>query len=151
MITVRKPRRRIRLQEWDAHWLYGLLFLLALMTLGSLTSCNREEASPEPNSCGTSATVKDLTGLDGCGFVLVLDNGEKLEPVLDIIRCGTPPVPPPAINGIALEDGMRVRVTYEELKDRGSVCMAGKIVKVTCISEVPSKINPSYNSTFLLS
>ncbi len=135
MITLRRPRRKTRLQEWDAHWLYGLLFLLALMTLSTLTSCTREEASPKENSCGTLATVKDLSGLDGCGFVLVLDNGEQLDLALYPNWCGTPPGSLTSINGIALKDDMRVNVAYEEQKDRASICMAGKVVKVTCISE----------------
>ena len=42
--------------------------------------------------CSTPATVRDLTGLDGCGYVFELEDGTRLEPVRNLI-CGTPPLP----------------------------------------------------------
>ena len=34
--------------------------------------------SDEETSCEIKATLRDYTGLDGCGFVLVLEDGEVL-------------------------------------------------------------------------
>lgn len=34
------------------------------------------------DGCDRHATVKNLTGLDGCGFVFELGNGSRLEPIL---------------------------------------------------------------------
>lgn len=115
--------------------LYGLLLLLSLILLSAVTSCQRSEVLPE-QSCGTLATIRDLRGLDGCGFVLELENGERLEPVYDYGFCGTPPLPAPVINDVQFTDGMRVSITYKEVTDKGGICMAGKLVEVTCISKV---------------
>jgi PKD repeat protein len=73
--------------------------------------------------CSLTGTVKDYTGLDGCGLMIVLDNGEALEPV-------------EIVPGFALEAGQRVRLSYTELTDRASICMAGKIVRIDCITEL---------------
>jgi hypothetical protein len=115
---------------WRQHRSYALLFVLSLFMLGSVTSCTDKTGLPEDNNCGVKATVKDLTGLDGCGYVLELENGERLEPSLDSASAT------PSIKGVTLQDGMKVTVAYQELKDRGSICMAGKIVEVTCLTQV---------------
>ena len=110
----------------------GLLFLLAL------PACQEDDATPE---CTILATVRDLTGLDGCGWVLELENGERLEPYLpyaitaDPLWCG---VASPDYNTTPWydanpQDGMKVRIAYEVLDDRSSVCMVGDIVEVTCL------------------
>jgi hypothetical protein len=87
------------------------------------------------------AAVRDLTGLDGCGFVFVLADGTKLEPQI-IGYCGTPPLPKEVtenpLYNFQFVDGKQVRIGFEEIKDAASICMAGKIVRITCIQEVAS-------------
>ncbi len=122
------------------HSLYCLLLLLSLILLSAVTSCQHHEL-PQANACGIFATIKDLRGLDGCGFILELDNGEKLEPVYSTGWCGTPPLPAPAIENIQFIDGKRVSVSYKELEDRVSICMVGKVVEITCISEAETGEN----------
>ncbi|MFH1320417.1 MAG: hypothetical protein ABII90_07180 [Bacteroidota bacterium] len=62
------------------------------------------------------ATVIDMTGLDGCKFLLKLEDGKKLEPTnLD-----------PAYR----KDSLPVWIRYIETKGVMSICMAGKIVKI---------------------
>ena len=102
------------------------------------TACENEV---ETNSCnpGTLATVKDLTGLDGCGFVFELSDGTRLEPQL-LLFCGTPPLPKEVtenpLYNFQFVDGKKVRIGYEEIPDAASICMVGKIVKITCLEEI---------------
>jgi hypothetical protein len=91
--------------------------------------------------CNTPATVRDLTGLDGCGFVFELEDGNRLEP-LRILYCGTPSAPNETKDNPLLDfefvDGKKVMINYEILPNYGSICMVGPIVKIKCISEVKS-------------
>ena len=92
-------------------------------------------------TCGTEATVRDLRGLGGCGFVFELSDGTRLEPII-VFECGTPPVstnsaPDPILN-FQFVEGKRVRIGYVENNDYGSICMAGKPVKITCLEEISS-------------
>jgi PKD repeat protein len=77
-----------------------------------------------PGFCSLTGTVKDYTGLDGCGFVIELDNGVVLEPV-------------EILPNFILYDGERVKLSYTELNDRESICMAGVIARIDCITEIP--------------
>lgn len=75
------------------------------------------------NSCANSehAKLKNLAGLDGCSWVLELDNGSKLEPqnLTDF--------------EIELVEGKDVHVRYTEIEG-GSICMVGQIVTIDCLS-----------------
>jgi PKD repeat protein len=73
--------------------------------------------------CNLTGTVVDYTGLDGCGLLIKLDNGEILEPA-------------EIVPNFVLKNGQRVHLAYTELKDRASICMAGKIVRIDCIGEL---------------
>ena len=112
-----------------------LLFILSLL----FTNCKDEQ--PIVITCDNAvlATVKDLTGLDGCGFVFELADGTKLEPQM-LFYCGTPPLPKEVtenpLDDFQWVDGKQVRIAYEEIPDVASICMAGKIVKITCLEEV---------------
>jgi hypothetical protein len=117
---------------WDRYSLVILFYVLALLVIGSVTGCTGQATPPESPACATKATVKDLRGLDGCSYVLVLESGEKLEPLLDAGQ------PAPTIKGVVLRDGMQVTLSYQERNDYGSICMVGKIVEVTCFSQSDS-------------
>jgi len=87
---------------------------------------------------GVRATVRDLTGLDGCGFVFELEDGTRLEPNR-IGYCGTPPLPKeitedPLFN-FEFVDGKQVIIGFEEVGG-ASICMVGAIVKINCLEEV---------------
>jgi hypothetical protein len=75
------------------------------------------------DECNLYGTVKDYTGLDGCGYIIELDNGEKLEPLMSSIP-------------FKLRDNMRVKLSYKELSGMASICMVGKIVEILCMEEV---------------
>jgi hypothetical protein len=98
-----------------------ILPLALLLSLAACTSSETEElVVPQ---CSTPATVRNLAGLDGCGFVLELSNGQRLEPRGD--RWAQFPK----------VDGRRVTVTYRDASGV-SACMAGKIVELDCIAPV---------------
>jgi len=101
--------------------------------------CEDEKITSVSCDKGVLATVKDLTGLDGCGFVFELEDGSRLEPQM-LMFCGTPPLPEEVtenpLYNFQWVDGKQVRIAYEEIPDSMSICMVGKIVKITCIEEI---------------
>jgi len=68
------------------------------------------------------AKFKDLTGLDGCGMVIQLQNGSYLEPtnLCDI--------------DIEIKDGQKIWVSYHIAPNLSSICMVGDIVVIDCIA-----------------
>ena len=105
-----------------------------------LIACNEDEGIFDTKECSVSAIVRDLTGLDGCGFVFELSDGTRLEPIR-LFYCGTPPLPKevtedPLFN-FEFVDGKKVRIGYEDATpEYASICMVGKMVKITCVEEV---------------
>ena len=81
--------------------------------------------SDEETSCEIKATLRDYAGLDGCGFVLVLEEGGVLE-------MGAFDVEP----DFSFDDGMKVRISYEEMSDMASICMVGPIVRIACMEKI---------------
>lgn len=111
----------------------GLVVYLAFVAcddtdLGELTCHN-----PVP------ATVRDLSGLDGCGFVFELSDGSKLQPFM-LGYCGTPPLPKEVTDDPLFDfewvDGKQVLIAYEVVPEVTSSCMVGEIVKITCLQEI---------------
>ncbi len=90
--------------------------------VNSIANSEKPETNPCPKS--ESATLKNLSGLDGCSWVLVLKNGKKLEPT-NLKQ----------FENITLEDGKKVSVEYKVLPMAVSICMVGTIVEIICISE----------------
>ena len=108
----------------------AFVFLFVITVFAQCESNSSED-------CSIPATVRDLTGLDGCGWVFELENGTRLEP-LRVFRCGTPPLSKVETEDPLLDfefvDGKKVFISYEESKSP-SICMVGPVVKITCISE----------------
>ena len=96
------------------------IILLAIALLVVLSCRNKDE----PLLCSEKATLRDFTGLDGCSYVLVLDDEEVLE-------IGDLEFEP----DFQFRDGLRVSVTYEGLSS-SSACMVGSIVRVLCIDPI---------------
>jgi len=96
-----------------------LLLLSSVLLLGA-SKCGDKKGQ---SACTELGTIKDFTGLDGCKMMIVLDNGEKLQPVnYDKSKLDQ-----------ELKDGQRIKFAYKEVDDMVSNCMAGKMVEVTCI------------------
>ena len=94
------------------------VILLALLVF----SCEDKE---ETLDCDIKATLRDYAGLDGCGFVLVLEDGEVLE-------MGAFDEEP----DFSFDDGMKVRISYEEKSNMASICMVGPNVRITCMEKI---------------
>jgi hypothetical protein len=112
------------------------MLVIFLVTCFVFMQCNDD--APD-SSCTTYATVRDLTGLDGCGFVFELEDGSTIEPILPTLFCGTP-LPPKEITedplyGFEFAEGKVVKISYKETK-RASICMVGPMAEITCITEV---------------
>ena len=93
--------------------------LWLILTLLFVFSC---EDKDETLDCGIKATLRDYAGLDGCGFVLELENGEVLE-------MGVFNEEP----DFQFNDGMEVSISYEEMQGMASICMVGPIVRIMCM------------------
>jgi hypothetical protein len=84
--------------------------------------------------CSQVATVRDLTGLDGCGWALELPDGTRLLPEQRVY------VQPPTqdedpLYYFELRAGDKVQISYEESKVF-TTCMGGTSVFITCIKPV---------------
>jgi hypothetical protein len=94
------------------------LVLLLAFSLLSAQKCEKERG----NACNTAGLVVDMSGLDGCGLMIELEDKSKLEPV-------------EIFNEFELTEGMKISFDYEEVNGM-SICMAGKQVKITCIDVI---------------
>lgn len=93
-------------------------------------------------TCSVPATVRDLKGLDGCGFVFQLSDGTNILPVVPF--CGTPPFPEEwendPLRDFEFVDGKRVLISYEEIDERATICMAGTVARITCLTEIANPV-----------
>ena len=97
------------------------VLLLIVVSLCILPSCSKEKTN---KLIRANATVRDFTGsLDGCGLLLDLDTGKRLE---------VKSLP----GGITLVDGQRVKIRYR-LTTGYSVCMAGDIADIIELEVLP--------------
>ena len=84
-----------------------------------LISCKKE------SECENSHIAKlvNMTGLDGCSWMIELNNGAKLEPT--------------NLNdfSINLQENKKIWVVYHTAAQMASICMHGEIVTIDCISE----------------
>lgn len=110
----------------------ALLFLLTLSLLG----CNTNKGIADSNSqCHERAFVKDFTGLDGCGLLLVLENGDKYLPAKNSVKDFT------------LKAGQFIQFGYKTIPDAISSCMTeNKSIELTCAELIkptkPTKPEP---------
>ena len=95
-----------------------LLLSLVFLTL-AIHSCNKESECENSHS----AKLVDMTGLDGCSWMIELGDGTKLEPT--------------NLNdfNINLQDNQKIWVVYHTAAQMASICMHGEIVTVDCISK----------------
>jgi len=94
------------------------IIICALLSLIFLSSCTKDDSL-------IKGTLKDYTGLDGCGWVIVLDKTEN---------DGTTKLEPTNLGdfGVTMTDGQKVKLTYTDV-NAASVCMVGKVVKLQSI------------------
>ncbi len=113
--------------------LYSMLALI-LATTGK--HCGR--TSESDIRCTFRATAQDYSGLDGCGMLLVLENGNKL------LATNLDSVAP------EIRDGDVVRISYTATDAMVSTCMAEQtIVRLTCFTTIaastgcPKMVDPN--------
>jgi len=121
-------------------------FLFVTVLLLTMYSCQKEEIALHSGACSIPATVVDALGFDGCGYMIVLDDGEVLMPIITFY-CGTPPRSGERINNplyrFELRDQQRVMIDYEVPETSYyNICMSGTPVNITCIEEMGS--SPSF-------
>lgn len=109
------------------------LLLSLLLALAQCKSTKKNTTPVDYSSQGyTKAIVRNLTGLDGCGFLLEISEGKKLEPtnLAEEIK----------------KDRLIVWVKFTETKGKASVCMAGRIVTITDLKNT-GELAPEDSST----
>ncbi len=68
-----------------------------------------------------NGVLKNLTGLDGCGWIIQLSDSSRLEPInLEDFD-------------VELIENKSVCIQYQERNDLASVCMVGKMVEIISI------------------
>jgi hypothetical protein len=75
------------------------------------------------HNCSVVGTVKDYIGLDGCHWVIVLEDGSKLEVAENLVP------------SFQLKDNQKVKLGYS-IVDGVSICMVGKLARIECIEEM---------------
>ncbi|HEX7494022.1 MAG TPA: hypothetical protein VF346_07370 [Bacteroidales bacterium] len=94
--------------------LFSLLIFLVILFM---FSCQKEELLPAKGY--EDVTLKNLTGLDGCGFVFAINNKSKsLEPInlSDFLT--------------NYKDGDKFWLKYKIAEGQGSICMVGDIITI---------------------
>jgi len=93
--------------------------LLVIASSLLLSACTKEVSKDNLQT----GILKNLTGLDGCGWVIQLPDNTKLEPInLTSFTIG-------------LKENLKVDLKYHERKDIGSYCMVGKVVEIEYLTE----------------
>ena len=97
---------------------YQKILVLALLIV-AIQSCSKESECENSNS----AKLVNMTGLDGCSWMIELGDGTKLEPInLDDFN-------------INLQENKKIWVVYHTAAQMASICMHGEIATIDCISE----------------
>ncbi|WP_272023293.1 hypothetical protein [Olleya namhaensis] len=101
-----------------------LLLLLALVFVTS--SCvNTKTTTLKTEDCINSVegTLIDMTGLDGCGWMIKLKDDKKVNPI-NLKHFN-----------ITLTANKKITFSYTKNNDLVGICMAGQIVDITCIQD----------------
>ena len=81
------------------------------------TACNKNKCSDS-----VKAELKDLSSIDGCGLVIKLENGTRLDP-LNLSDFN-----------IEMTNGKKVWVSYHLTTNLiATICMVGDIIEIDCI------------------
>ena len=97
-----------------------ILFIGLVILLSISISCNKDK---QHDSDAVKATLNDFTGLDGCNWVVKLEDSEVLEPInLSDFNFG-------------LKDGKKIWIKYKPAENMASFCMVGPIVEIEGIWE----------------
>lgn len=101
--------------------------IIFLSLFVAMFSCKTNKSSVDSNGkdCDVIGTVKDFSTLDGCGLLIVLENGDKLNPF--------------KINdsNFKLKANQKIKFGYKKLSEMMSICMSERaIIEITCVEEL---------------
>ena len=91
------------------------IILLAFFISITFFSCIKND---QPEISTAKATLHDYTGLDGCSWIIRLDNNEALEPS----SLGE--------SNVEFIEGKKVWVKYSIAENQFSICMVGQKVDI---------------------
>lgn len=93
--------------------IYCIISILSLTTF----SCK-----PKPHCTdGVTAKLVDKSGLDGCTWLIELEDGSMLQPLnLDSFN-------------IEKQNDLSISLTYKKADAFAGICMAGQMVELSCI------------------
>lgn len=97
--------------------------VLAITLIAFTVSCLQNK---NHNQCPNQfeGTLIDMSSLDGCGWMIKLTDGSRLNPInLDDFS-------------ITLLNNNKVNLSFSENTDMMDTCMAGKIISIICISDI---------------
>jgi len=95
--------------------------MLSLFLMLFNSSCENTNNNSDVYKEGT---LKDLSGLDGCGWIIELNNNTKLEPInLNLFD-------------LELVENKKVEIKYIKRTDLGSFCMVGQIIEIEEIKNI---------------
>ena len=98
------------------------LLILSLIIFPVILFSCKKDGNPDKNA--VAATLYDYTGLDGCSWVVDLEDGSGICEI-----AGFPDT------DIDIKDSIKVWVTYQPADTQISICMVGPRVKITGIWE----------------
>jgi hypothetical protein len=93
-----------------------ILRLFIILLILYAVSCQKDELLPSKGF--EEVTLRNLSGLDGCGFVFLMKDKKYLEPVNleDFL--------------ISYKDGEKYLIKYEIAHHQASICMVGEIINI---------------------
>jgi hypothetical protein len=98
---------------------------LFVLCLSFLAACKTQQSNGSTSPCSQLGTYVDMQGLDGCTFLIQLEDGRKLLPIYS----REPDFQP--------KDGMKVRLDFKPADDMASVCMAEDLIaEITCLERM---------------
>ncbi|MCU0398469.1 MAG: hypothetical protein MUC73_10235 [Cyclobacteriaceae bacterium] len=113
--------------------------LALILVVTSLCQCDTTEVIVcFPQRCSIQATVKDMTGLDGCGLMFELQDGTLLEPERRVYVQPPKPEEDP-LYYFELKANDKVWIDYRS-SSASSICMAGEIIFITCIKPFTTSV-----------
>ncbi|RIJ49942.1 hypothetical protein D1614_04155 [Maribellus luteus] len=100
----------------------SILSILCFSLILFISSCEKSDSDSSKDY--KSGKLKNLTGLDGCGWVIELDDKSKLEPLnLDAFD-------------LELAENKEIKFKYHERTDLGSYCMVGVVAEIDEIKDI---------------
>lgn len=105
------------------------LFLLLTLVFVTSSCVTTKTTNLKTEDCINSVegTLIDMTGLDGCGWMIKLKDGKKVNPT-NLKRFN-----------ITLTANKKITFSYTKNNNLVGICMAGQIVDITCIQDYSQK------------